>query len=126
MALAEANYLGLVSIPASASLLLPWSSIRAWGVSIDIFPSGVGAWSVTEYDSDWVVDRLLALDDAFSTVCLLVVASIIPIVAGSSKLPSLLIAPVALNSAAALLFYRLMRFAIGKLVHGYFSGTQIG
>lgn len=42
--IAKANYLGvIVGIATFASLLLPWWSIRASGVSIDIYPFTVRA-----------------------------------------------------------------------------------
>lgn len=120
------NYLGIImSLVTLMSLFLPWWSIRANGVSIDVYPYGVRAWSVPTYDTDWVVDRLLTLDSALFTVGLLVVVSSILTVAGSLKLPPLLITPAALNFAAAFLFYRLMRSSISRLAHGYFSGTNL-
>jgi len=123
---AKANYLGIaVSIATFASLLLPWWSIRASGVSIDIYPLCVRALSVPTYDADWVVDRLLALNIAILTVGLLVIVSGVLAAAGSLKLPPLLVAPAVLNLAAAFLFYNLMRSAIGKLAHGPFSGTNL-
>lgn len=126
MKVTKASYLGIViSLATFTSLFLPWWSIRASGVSIDIYPFGVRAWSVTTYDSDWVVDRLLALDGALLTVGLLLVVSGVLALAGSLKLPPLLITPVVLNPTAAYIFYKLMRSAIGKLAHGYFSGTNL-
>lgn len=80
---------------------------------------------MTTYDSDWVVDRLLALDSVLLIVGLLVLVSGILTFAGSLKLPTLPIAPVVLNLAATFLFYGLMRSAIGRLAHGYFSGTNL-
>jgi len=124
--MAKVNYIGVaVSIATFASLLLPWWSIRAAGVSIDIYPYSVRAWSVATYNSDWVVDRLLALDGALLIIGLLVVVSGTSAFAGSLKLPPLLITPVVLNLAAAFLFYKLVRSAIGKLAHGPFSGTNL-
>lgn len=124
----KVNYVGVaISVAMFASLLLPWWSIRADGASIDIYPYGVRAWSVTTYDTDWVVDSLLALDGTFLLVSLLVVVSGILTVAGSLdlKLWPLLIAPVVLNLTATFIFYGLMRSAIGKLALGYFSGTNL-
>ena len=120
------RYFGIIiCLVTLASLFLPWWSIRANGVSIDIYPYGVRALSVTTYDTDWVVDRLLALKSALLIVGLLVVVSAVTAVAGSLKLPSLLITPAILNLAAAFIFYKLMRSAIGSLAHGYFSGTNL-
>jgi len=124
--MAKVNYLGVaVSIATFASLLLPWWSIRASGVSIDIYPFGVMAWNVPTYDADWVVDRLLTLDGTLLIVSLLIVVSGVLALAGSLKLSPLLISPVVLNPAAAFLFYGLMRSAIGRLAHGSFSGTNL-
>jgi len=124
--MAKVNYLGIaVSVATFASLLLPWWSIRASGVSIDIYPYGVRAWNVPTYDIDWVIDRLLALDGALFIVGLLVVVSGVLSLVGSLKLPPLLTTPVILNISAAFIFYRLMRSAIGKLAHGPFSGTNL-
>ncbi len=124
--MAKANYLGVaVSIATFVSLLLPWWSIRASGVSIDIYPFGVMAWNVPSYDADWVVDRLLTLDITLLVVGLLVVVSGVLALAGSLKIPPLLIAPFALNALAAFIFYRIMRSVIGHLAHGPFSGTNL-
>ena len=123
----KVSYLGVaVSIAMFASLLLPWWSIRANGVSIDIYPYGVRAWSVTTYDTDWVVDSLLALDGTFLLVSLLVVVSGILTVAGSLdlKLWPLLIAPVVLNLMATFIFYGLMRSAIGEGPWGFTVGID--
>ena len=126
MKMSKANYLGIiVSLVTFASLLVPWWSIRASGVSIDIYPFRVTAWNVPSYDADWVVDRLLALDNTLSIVGMLVVVSSIMTAVGSLKLPPLLITPVALNLTAAFLFYKLMYSAIGKLAFGSFSGTNL-
>jgi len=124
--MAKVNYLGVaVSIVTVVSLLLPWWSIRASGVSIDIYPFGVTAWNVPTYDADWVVDSLLALDGALLIVGLLVVVSGVLALAGSLKIPPLLIAPFVLNASAAFIFYKIMRSAIGRLAHGPFSGTNL-
>jgi len=120
----KVNYLGVtVSIATFASLLLPWWSIRALGVSIDIYPYSVRAWNV--WSNDWVVNRLLTLNGALLTVGLLVVVSLILSLAGSVKFPPLLMAPAVLNISAAFIFYGVMRSAIGKLAHGSFSGTNL-
>lgn len=120
------RYLGIItSLVTFASLFLPWWSIRAVGVSIDVYPFKVMAWDVPTYDADWVVGRLLALDSALLIVGLLLIFSIVLSTAGSLKFPPLLIAPVVLNLSAAFIFYGLMRSAIGKLAHGYFSGTNL-
>ena len=126
MKTSKASYLGIViSLVAFSSLFLPWWSIRASGVSIDIYPFRVMAWNVPSYDADWVVGRLLALDSTLIIVGLLVVVSSIVTAVGSLKLPPLLVTPVALNLAAAFLFYKLMYSAIGKLAFGSFSGTNL-
>lgn len=78
-----------------------------------------------KHDTDWVVDRFLALDNAFLIVGLLVVVSGVLALTGSPKRPPLLIPPAALNLTAVFLFYRLMRSAIGSLAHGYLSGTNL-
>jgi len=122
--MAKVNYLGLaISIATFASFLLPWWSVRALGVSVDIYPYGVRAWNV--WSDDWVVNRLLTLNGAFLIVGTLVVVSVVLSLAGSLKLPPLLITPAVLNLLAALIFYELMRSAIGKLAHGPFSGTNL-
>jgi hypothetical protein len=47
--------LGIIaSLVALASLFLPWWSIRASGVSIDVYPFRVIAWNVPAYDVDWL------------------------------------------------------------------------
>ena len=123
------NYLGAaVSIAIFASLLLPWWSIRAPGVSIDIYPFGVAAWSVATHDDrsiEWVVDHLLALDGALLMVALLVAVSGVLSLVGSLRFPALLVTPVFLNVGAAFLFYSILRSAIGKLALGYGSGTNL-
>jgi len=91
---ARVSYLGIaVSTVTFVSLLLPWWSIRAPGVSIDIYPFGVVAWNVPAYDADWVVDRLLALDGRLLIVGLLVVASGVFSLLGSLKIPPLSVTP---------------------------------
>jgi len=121
---AKVRYLGIIiSLVTFASLFVPWWSIRASGASIDVYPFGARALNV--WSQDWVVDRLLTLDDSLLIVGLLVVASSILSLAGSLKLPPLLISPIVMNPVAAFLFYRLMRSAIGKLAHGPFSGTNL-
>lgn len=122
----KASYIGIVtSLVTFTSLFLPWWSIRANGVSIDIYPYRVRTWNVPTHDTDWVVDRLLALNSAFLIVGLLVVVSGVLALIGSLKRPFLLIPPAALNLTAAFIFYRLMRSAIGSLAHGYLSGTNL-
>lgn len=122
----KVSYPGIIiSLATFTSLFLPWWSIRASGVSIDVYPFGVMAWSVPTYDADWVVNRLLALDSTLLMVGLLVAVSGVLALAGNLKLPPLLIAPVALNLTAAFLFYKLMYSAIGKLAFGSFSGTNL-
>jgi len=124
--IAKVSYLGVgVGIATFASLFLPWWSIRALGVSIDVYPFGVMAWNVPTYDYDWVVDRLLTLDGTLLIVGLLVFASGSLALAGSLALPPFLVAPVVLNLFAAFLFHGLMRSAIGKLAYGSFSGTNL-
>jgi hypothetical protein len=115
----------IVSLVTFASLFLPWWSIRASGVSIDVYPFGVRALSFPAYDADWVVGRLLSLDGTLLIVSLLIVVSGGLALAGSLKLPFLLVAPLVLNFLAAFIFYSLMRSALGKLAHGYFSGTNL-
>jgi len=118
------RYLGIIiSLVTFASLFVPWWSIRASGVSVDIYPFRVMAWNV--WSQDWMVDRLLTLDGTLLIIGLLVVVSGVLALAGSLKLPALLIAPLVLNLSAALLFYGLIRSAIGKLAHGAFSGTNL-
>lgn len=120
----KASYLGIiVSMVTFTSLFLPWWSIRASGVSIDIYPFGVTVWSAAT--PDWVVDHLLALGDTVLIVGLLVVISGVLALLGSLKLPPLLISPVVLNLVAVFLFYGLLRSAIGRLAHGPFSGTNL-
>ena len=120
------NYLSIIiSLVIFVSLFLPWWSIRASGVSIDVYPFRVIAWSVPTYDRDWVVDRLLTLNSTLLIVGVLVVVSIVITAVGSLKLPQLLIAPVLLNLTAAFLFYKLIYSAIGKLAFGSFSGTNL-
>lgn len=120
------GYLGfIVSLAIFASLFLPWWSIRAPGVSIDVYPYGVKAWKVPSYDADWVVDRLLTLDGTLLIVGLTVLFSGVLALVGSFKFPPLLIAPAVLNLASGLLFYQLMRSALGKLALWYESGTNL-
>jgi len=122
----KVSYLGIIiSLVTFASLFLPWWSIRASGVSMDIYPFRVMAWTFPTYDADWVVDRLLTLDSSLLIVGLLVVISTIISAVGSVKFPPLLIAPVVLNLTAGFLFYKLMYSAIGKLAFGSFSGTNL-
>lgn len=122
----KVSFIGfIISLAIFVSLFLPWWSIRASGVSIDVFPYGVKAWNVPTYDADWVVDRLLTLDSTLLIVSLLIVVSGILALVGSLKLPLLLVAPFVLNISAASIFYSLMRSAIGKLAHGSFSGTNL-
>ena len=83
------------------------------------------ACNVPTHDTDWVVDRFLALDNALLIVGLLVVVSGVLALIGSLKRPPLLIPPAALNLTAAFLFYRLMRSAIGSLAHGYLRGKNL-
>lgn len=119
-------YVGfIISLVIFSSLLLPWWSIRALEVSIDVYPYSVRAWNVPTYDADWVVDRLLNMDGTLFTVGLLVLISGVLAIAGSLKSPLLLIAPVVLNLSAAFLFYKLMRLALGKLALWYGSGTNL-
>jgi len=115
----------VVSLVDLASLFLPWWSLRASGVSIDVYPFKVVAWNVPAYDVDWVVDRLLGLDSALLVVGLLVIVSSVIAVVGSLKLRLFLIAPFVLNLAAAFLFFKLIYSAIGELAFGYFSGTNL-
>ena len=124
MKTANLRYLGIIiSLVTFASLFLPWWSIMASGASIDIYPFSARALNV--WSQDWVIDRLLTLDDSLLTVGLLVVASGILSLVGGLKLPLLLITPLLLNITAAFLFYGVMRSAIGKLAHGPFSGTNL-
>lgn len=126
MKASKASYLGIIiSLVTFTSLFTPWWSIRASGVSIDIYPFRVTALNVPSYDADWVVDRLLALDSTLLIIGILVVVSSIVTAVGSLKLPLLLITPVALNFAAVFLFYKLMYSAIGELAFGSFSGTNL-
>jgi len=93
---AKVRYLGIIiSLVTFASLFLPWWSIRASGASIDIYPFSARALNV--WSQDWVIDRLLTLDDSLLTVGLLVVASGILSLVGGLKLPLLLITPLLLN-----------------------------
>jgi len=120
------SHLGIiVSLVTFTSLFLPWWSIRAPGVSIDVYPFRVMPWTVPSYDADWVVDRLLTLDSILLIVGVLVVVSTVISGVGSLRLPPLLIAPAVLNLTAAFLFYRLIYSAIGKLAFGSFSGTNL-
>lgn len=115
----------IISTATFYSLFLPWWSIRASGGSIDIYPFWVNAVKVSDYDRDWVIDRLLALNGALLIIGLLVVVSSSLVLIGSVKRPFLLGVPVVLNLAAAFLFHKLMWFAIGSLAYGYFSGTNL-
>jgi len=117
----------VVGLVGLASLFLPWWSIRALGVSIDVYPFRVMAWNVPSYDVDWVVDRLLNLDSTLLVVGFLVVVSsvMVPVGVGSVRLRPLLIAPFVLSLAAAFLFFKLVYSAIGKLAFGSFSGTNL-
>lgn len=115
----------VVSLVALSSLFLPWWSIRASGVSIDVYPFRVMAGNVPVYDVDWVVDRLLGLDSTLLVVGLLVVVSSAVVAFGSFRFRPLLIAPFVLNLVAAFLFFELMYSAIGKLAFGSFSGTNL-
>jgi len=117
----------VVGLVGLASLFLPWWSIRALGVSIDVYPFRVMAWNVPSYDVDWVVDRLLGLDSTLLVVGVLVVVSsvMVAVGVGSVRLRLLLIAPFVLNLAAAFLFLKLVYSAIGKLAFGSFSGTNL-
>ena len=120
------SYVGfIISSVIFASLFLPWWSIRASGIGIDVYSYGVNAWNVPAYDADWVIFRLLSLDGILLIVSLLVVVSGILALVGSLKPSFLLLAPVILNVSATLIFYSLMRSAIGKLAHGSFSGTNL-
>lgn len=124
MKAAKVRYLGIIiSLVTFTSLFLPWWSIRASGVSIDVYPFGVMVWSAVT--PDWVVDHLLALGDAVLIVGLLVVASGVLALLGSLKLPLLLVSPAVLNLVTAFLFYELLRSALGELAHGPFSGTNL-
>jgi len=115
----------IISVVTFASLVVPWWSIRASGVSIEVYPYGVKAWNVPIYDADWVISRLLSMDGTLVIVSLLIIASGVLALLGSLKLLHLLVAPFVLNVSAAYLFYSLMRSAIGKLAHGPFSGTNL-
>jgi len=120
------SYLGvIISVVTLTSLFLPWWSIRAPGVSIDVYPFRVMPWSVPAYDADWMVARLLTLDSILLIVGVLTIVSAMISLVGSMKLPPLLIAPFVMNLTAAFLFYRLMYSAIGKLAFGSFSGTNL-
>ena len=122
----KVTYVGFtISLVTFASLFLPWWSIRASGVSVDVYPYGVKAWNIPTYDADWVVDRLLSLDGTLLIVSLLIVASGVLALVGSLKLPHLLVAPFVLNVSAAFIFYSLIWSAIGKLAYGPFSGTNL-
>jgi len=124
--MARVNYIGIIaSIVTFTSLLLPWWSIRASGVSIDVYPFGVKALNIPTYDSDWVVSRILALDGTLLFITLLGVISGVLAVVGSLKLRPLLAAPTALNLVAAFLFYRLMHSTLGRLALSYSSGTNL-
>jgi len=121
---ANVRYLGIIiSLVTLTSFFLPWWSIRASGVSIDVYPFGVMVWPADT--PDWVVNHLLALSNAVLTVGLLVVASGVLSLLGSLKLPPLLSSPAALNLISAFLFYGLLRSALGELAHGPFSGTNL-
>jgi len=115
----------IVSLVALASVFMPWWSIRASGVSIDVYPFMVVARSVPGYDVDWMVVHLLGLDSRLLLVGLLVVASSVLGVVGSLRFRPLLLAPFALNLAAAFLFFSMMYSAVGKLAFGPFSGTNL-
>jgi len=106
------------------SLFLPWWSIRASGMAIDVYPLGVRAWNVPVYDRDWVVDRLLDLKGLW-VVGLLVVVSCILALAGSLRFRPLLVVPVVLNMVAVLFFHGLIVSALGDLAYGCFSGTNL-
>ena len=84
----KVSYIDIViSLVTFTSLFLPWWSIKANGVSIDIHPYGVRAWNVPTHDTDWVVDRFLALDNVLLIVGLLVVVSGVLALIGSLKRP---------------------------------------
>ncbi len=106
------------------SLFLPWWSIRASGMAVDIYPFGVRASGVPAYDRDWVVDRLLDLEGVWVVGTLVVVSSILAFV-GSLWFRPVLVGPVVLGLGAALFFHGLMRSALGDLAYGYFSGTNL-
>ena len=106
------------------SLFLPWWSIRASGIAIDIYPFGVRASGVPAYDRDWVVDRLLGLEGLW-VVGTLVVTSCVLAFVGSLWFRPVLVGPVVLSLAAALFFQALMRSALGDLAYGCFSGTNL-
>lgn len=121
-----AKFLGvIVSLVTFVSLFLPWWSVRASGVSIDVYPFGVRALNFPAYDAGWVVGRLLSLDGTLLIVSLLIVVSGVLALVGSLRLPFLLVAPFVLNLLAAFIFYGLMRSALGKLAYGHFSGTNL-
>ena len=115
----------VVSLVALSSLFLPWWSIRASGVSVDVYPFRVMAGNVPAYDVDWVVDRLLGLDSTLLVVGLLVVVSSAVVAFGSFRFRPLLVAPFVLNLVAAFLFFELMYSALGRLAFGSFSGTNL-
>jgi hypothetical protein len=115
----------VVSLVALASVFMPWWSIRASGVSIDVYPFSVVARNVPMYDADWVIVNLLGLDSGLLLVGLLVVSSSVLGVVGSLRFRPLLLAPLVLSLAAAFLFFSMMYSALGKLVFGPFSGTNL-
>jgi len=115
----------VISLVGLFSLFLPWWSLRASGVSIDVYPFKVVAWNVPAYDVDWVIASLLGLDSTLLVVGLLVIVSSVLAVFGSFRLRLLLVAPFVLNLAAAFLFFYLIYSAIGELAFGYFSGTNL-
>jgi len=106
------------------SLFLPWWSIRASGIAIDIYPFGLRASGVPAYDRDWVVDRLLDLEGLW-VVGTLVVASCVLALVGSLWFRPVLAGPIVLSLGAGVFFHGLMRSALGDLAYGCFSGTNL-
>jgi len=76
----------VVGLVALSSLFLPWCSLRASGVSIDVYPFTVIAWNVPAYDVDWAIASLLSLDSTLLVVGLLVIVSSVLAVFGSLRL----------------------------------------
>jgi hypothetical protein len=115
----------VVSLVALASVVMPWWSIKASGVSVDVYPFMVVGRNVPAYDVDWVITSLLSLDSGLLLVGLLVVVSSVLGVVGSFRFRPLLFAPLVLNLAAAYLFFNMMYSALGDLAFGPFSGTNL-
>ena len=122
----KVRYFGFViSLVTFTALFLPWWSIRAVGVSIDVYPWGVRTLNVLTHDADWIVERLLTLDGTLFIIGLTVLISGVLALVGGLKFSTLLITPAVLNLIAGFLFYQLMRSALGMQALSYGSGTNL-